>query len=79
MPQSTHSEFADQLINSKELREKAGGHVFTDENGNLTGAKCSLASAITSRSEYAKSVDEAHQIMKYYGKSGKDKDIFRHP
>ena len=62
-----HSEFADQLINSKELREKAGGHVFTDENGNLIGANAALASAIaTSRSEYAKSVDEAHQIMKHY-------------
>ena len=62
-----HSEFADQLINSKELREKAGGHVFTDENGNLIGANAALASAIaTSRSEYAKSVDEAHQIMKNY-------------
>lgn len=62
-----HSEFADQLINSKELREKAGGNVFTDENGNLIGANAALASAIsTSRSEYAKSVDEAHQIMKHY-------------
>ena len=62
-----HSEFAEQLINSKELREKAGGHVFTDENGNLIGANAALASAIaTSRSEYAKSVDEAHQIMKHY-------------
>ena len=62
-----HSEFAEQLINSKELREKAGGHVFTDENGNLIGANAALASAIaTSRSEYAKSVDEAHHIMKHY-------------
>ena len=62
-----HSEFAEQLINNKELREKAGGHVFTDENGNLIGANAALASAIaTSRSEYAKSVDEAHQIMKHY-------------
>ena len=62
-----HSEFAEQLINSKELREKAGGNVFTDENGNLIGANAALASAIaTSRSEYAKSVDEAHQIMKHY-------------
>ena len=62
-----HSEFAEQLINSKELREKAGGNVFKDENGNLIGANAALASAIaTSRSEYAKSVDEAHQIMKHY-------------
>ena len=62
-----HSEFAKQLINSKELREKAGGHVFTDENGNLIGANAALASAIaTSRSEYAKSVDEARQIIKHY-------------
>ena len=62
-----HSEFAEQLINSKELREKAGGHVFKDANGNLIGANAALASAIaTSRSEYAKSVDEAHQIMKHY-------------
>ena len=62
-----HSEFAEQLINSKELREKAGGHVFTDENGNLIGANAALASAIaTSRSEYAKSVDEARQIIKHY-------------
>ena len=62
-----HSEFAEQLINSKELREKAGGHVFKDANGNLIGANAALASAIaTSRSEYAKSVDEAHQIMKNY-------------
>lgn len=62
-----HSEFAEQLINSKELQEKAGGNVFTDENGNLIGANAALASAIsTSRSEYAKSVDEAHQIMKHY-------------
>ena len=62
-----HSEFADQLINSKELREKAGGNVFKDANGNLIGANAALASAIaTSRSEYAKSVDEAHQIMKHY-------------
>ena len=62
-----HSEFAEQLKNSKELQEKAGGNVFTDENGNLIGANAALASAIsTSRSEYAKSVDEAHQIMKHY-------------
>ena len=62
-----HSEFAEQLINSKELREKAGGNVFKDANGNLIGANAALASAIaTSRSEYAKSVDEAHQIMKNY-------------
>ena len=62
-----HSEFAEQLINSKELREKAGGNVFKDENGNLIGANAALASAIaTSRSEYAKSVDEARQIMKHY-------------
>ena len=62
-----HSEFAEQLINSKELREKAGGNVFKDANGNLIGANAALASAIaTSRSEYAKSVDEARQIMKHY-------------
>ena len=62
-----HSEFAEQLINSKELRERAGGNVFKDANGNLIGANAALASAIaTSRSEYAKSVDEAHQIMKHY-------------
>ena len=62
-----HSEFAEQLINNKELREKAGGNVFTDENGNLIGANAALASAIaTSRSEYAKSIDEARQIIKHY-------------
>ena len=62
-----HSEFAEQLINSKELQEKAGGHVFKDANGNLIGANAALASAIaTSRSEYAKSVDEARQIIKHY-------------
>ena len=62
-----HSEFAEQLINNKELREKAGGNVFKDANGNLIGANAALASAIaTSRSEYAKSVDEARQIIKHY-------------
>ena len=62
-----HSEFAEQLKNSKELQEKAGGNVFKDANGNLIGANAALASAIaTSRSEYAKSVDEARQIMKHY-------------
>ncbi len=62
-----HSEFAEQLINSKELQEKAGGNVFKDANGNLIGVNAALASAIaTSRSEYAKSVDEARQIMKHY-------------
>ena len=62
-----HSEFAEQLINSKELQERAGGNVFKDANGNLIGANAALASAIaTSRSEYAKSVDEARQIMKHY-------------
>lgn len=62
-----HSEFAEQLINSKELREKAGGNVLKDENGNLIGADTAFASAIaTSRSEYAKSVDEARQIIKHY-------------
>ena len=69
-----HSEFAKQLINSKELREKAGGHVFTDENGNLIGANAALASAIaTSRSEYAKSVDEARQIIKHYKLSSEER------
>lgn len=69
-----HSEFAEQLINSKELREKAGGHVFTDENGNLIGANAALASAIaTSRSEYAKSVDEARQIIKHYKLSSEER------
>lgn len=69
-----HSEFAEQLINSKELREKAGGHVFTDENGNLIGVNAALASAIaTSRSEYAKSVDEARQIIKYYKLSSEER------
>ena len=62
-----HSEFAEQLKNSKELQEKAGGNVFKDANGNLIGVNAALASAIaTSRSEYAKSVDVAHQIMKHY-------------
>ena len=62
-----HSEFAEQLINSKELRERAGGNVFKDANGNLIGANAALASAIaTSRSEYAKSIDEARQIIKHY-------------
>ena len=62
-----HSEFAEQLINSKELREKAGGHVLVDDKGNLLGADAALASAIsTNRSEFSKSVDEAHQIMKHY-------------
>ena len=62
-----HSEFAEQLINSKELREKAGGHVLMDDKGNLLGADAALASAIsTNRSEFSKSVDEAHQIMKHY-------------
>ena len=62
-----HSEFAEQLKNSKEVQEKAGGNVFKDANGNLIGVNAALASAIaTSRSEYAKSVDEAHQIMKHY-------------
>ena len=69
-----HSEFAEQLINNKELREKAGGHVFTDENGNLIGANAALASAIaTSRSEYAKSVDEARQIIKHYKLSSEER------
>ena len=62
-----HSEFAEQLKNSKELQEKAGGNVFKDTNGNLIGANAALASAIaTSRSEYAKSIDEARQIIKHY-------------
>lgn len=69
-----HSEFADQLINSKELREKAGGNVFKDANGNLIGADTAFASAIaTSRSEYAKSVDEARQIIKHYNLSSEQR------
>ena len=69
-----HSEFAKQLIDSKELREKAGGNVFKDENGNLIGANAALASAIaTSRSEYAKSVDEARQIIKHYKLSSEER------
>ena len=69
-----HSEFAEQLINSKELREKAGGNVFKDANGNLIGADAALASAIaTSRSEYAKSVDEARQIIKHYKLSSEER------
>lgn len=69
-----HSEFAEQLINSKELREKAGGNVFKDENGNLIGANAALSSAIaTSRSEYAKSVDEARQIIKHYKLDAKER------
>ena len=69
-----HSEFAEQLINSKELRERAGGNVFKDANGNLIGANAALASAIaTSRSEYAKSVDEARQIIEHYGLSSEQR------
>ena len=69
-----HSEFAEQLINSKELREKAGGNVFKDANGNLIGADTAFASAIaTSRSEYAKSVDEARQIIKHYNLSSEQR------
>ena len=69
-----HSEFAEQLINSKELREKAGGNVFKDKNGKLIGADAALASAIaTSRSEYAKSVDEARQIIEHYGLSSEQR------
>ena len=69
-----HSEFAEQLINSKELREKAGGNVFKDANGNLIGANAALASAVaTSRSEYAKSVDEARQIIKHYKLSSEER------
>lgn len=62
-----HSNFANQLLNNKDLREKAGGHVLVDDKGNLLGADTALASAIsTNRSEFSKSVDEAHQIMKHY-------------
>lgn len=62
-----HSDFANQLLNNKDLREKAGGHVLVDDKGNLLGADAALASAIsTNRSEFSKSVDEAHQIMKHY-------------
>jgi len=62
------------LINSKELREKAGGNVFKDANGNLIGADTAFASAIaTSRSEYAKSVDEARQIIKHYNLSSEQR------
>lgn len=62
-----HSNFANQLLNNKDLREKAGGHVLMDDKGNLLGADAALASAIsTNRSEFSKSVDEAHQIMKHY-------------
>ena len=62
-----HSNFANQLLNNKDLREKAGGHVLVDDKGNLLGADAALASAIsTNRSEFSKSVDEAHQIMKHY-------------
>ena len=69
-----HSEFAEQLINSKELREKAGGNVLKDGNGNLIGADTAFASAIaTSRSEYAKSVDEARQIIKHYNLSSEQR------
>lgn len=69
-----HSEFAEQLINSKELRERAGGNVFKDKNGKLIGADAALASAIaTSRSEYAKSVDEARQIIEHYGLSSEQR------
>ena len=69
-----HSEFAEQLMNSKELREKAGGNVLKDGNGNLIGADTALASAIaTSRSEYAKSVDEARQIIKHYKLSSEER------
>ena len=69
-----HSEFAEQLKNSKELQEKAGGNVFKDANGNLIGANAALASAIaTSRSEYAKSVDEARQIIKHYKLSSEER------
>ena len=69
-----HSEFAEQLINSKELREKAGGNVFKDANGNLIGANAALASAVaTSRSEYAKSVEEARQIIKHYKLSSEER------
>ena len=69
-----HSEFAEQLKNSKELQEKAGGNVFKDANGNLIGANAALASAVaTSRSEYAKSVDEARQIIKHYKLSSEER------
>lgn len=62
-----YSDFANQLLNNKDLREKAGGHVLVDDKGNLLGADAALASAIsTNRSEFSKSVDEAHQIMKHY-------------
>ena len=62
-----HSNFANQLLNNKDLREKAEGHVLVDDKGNLLGADAALASAIsTNRSEFSKSVDEAHQIMKHY-------------
>lgn len=62
-----HSNFANQLLNNKDLREKAGGHVLVNDKGNLLGADAALASAIsTNRSEFSKSVDEAHQIMKHY-------------
>jgi len=62
------------LIKNNAHREKAGGNVFKDANGNLIGADTAFASAIaTSRSEYAKSVDEARQIIKHYNLSSEQR------
>jgi hypothetical protein len=61
-------QFAESMMKSQDLQARAGGIAGSD------GADSSLASAIaTMRSDYGKSVEEAHQIIKHFNLSSEQR------
>ena len=61
-------QFAESMMKSQDMQERAGGIAGSD------GADSALASAIaTMRSDYGKSVEEAHQIIKHFNLSSEQR------
>lgn len=61
-------QFAESMMANQSLQERAGGIAGSD------GADSALASAIaTMRSDYGKSVEEAHQIIKHFNLSSEQR------
>lgn len=62
-----NKQLAEAIINNEDYQRQAAGNVYLDDNGNNLGMDSALATAIaTTRSETAKSIEEANEIMKHY-------------
>lgn len=66
-----NKELAESILANQEYQRLAASNTYFDENGNNLGMDAALATAVAAtRSETAKSIEEAHQVLKYENLSG---------